>query len=137
MTVTAVVNVRDLPGFGEPGFLLPEGHAYIGRENPAHNLPESEWANPYRVKKESDREGVIERYRHELESALFDQPETPAAEKHQRELRGRLLALRGMTLVCWCAPRACHGHVLAELIERVAREEERGGRGGEGVSDGD
>lgn len=25
-----------------------------------------------------------------------------------------------LTLVCWCAPEACHGHVLAEIIPKVA-----------------
>ena len=26
-------------------------------------------------------------------------------------------SLRGKTLVCWCAPQACHGDVLLELAE--------------------
>jgi hypothetical protein len=31
--------------------------------------------------------------------------------------RADLLALRGMTLVCWCKPDPCHGDLLAGLID--------------------
>jgi hypothetical protein len=30
--------------------------------------------------------------------------------------------LRGMVLGCWCAPRACHGHVLAEAADGTSRK---------------
>ena len=25
-----------------------------------------------------------------------------------------------LTLICWCAPQACHGHILAEKIDEIA-----------------
>lgn len=36
----------------------------------------------------------------------------------QSDLMGALEELRGRDLVCWCAPLACHGDVLADLANR-------------------
>lgn len=36
----------------------------------------------------------------------------------QPDLMGALEELRGRDLVCWCAPLACHGDVLADLANR-------------------
>jgi hypothetical protein len=33
--------------------------------------------------------------------------------------------LRGLVLGCWCAPRACHGDVLARLANASTAERER------------
>ena len=73
---------------------------YIGRP--------SKWGNPfthltvglalYRV---ATREEAVARY----EEWLREQPELMAA----------LPELRGKVLGCWCAPKACHGDVLARL----------------------
>jgi hypothetical protein len=35
----------------------------------------------------------------------------------QPELLAALSELQGKVLGCWCAPKACHGHVLAELAD--------------------
>jgi hypothetical protein len=43
------------------------------------------------------------------EAWLFEQPELVAA----------LAELAGKTLGCWCAPRACHGDVLARLANAL------------------
>jgi hypothetical protein len=68
---------------------------YIGRPGP--------WGNPFVLGKEDQRADVIAKYR----EWLMEQP--------------RLLAvvpeLRGLTLGCWCAPKPCHGDVLAELAD--------------------
>lgn len=37
--------------------------------------------------------------------------------KTQPELLAALPRLKGKTLGCWCAPRACHGDVLARLAD--------------------
>jgi len=66
---------------------------YIGRP--------SKWGNPFTIGRDGDRGDVIERY----ERWLRSQPELLAA----------LPELAGKTLGCWCAPRACHGDVLARL----------------------
>lgn len=66
---------------------------YIGRP--------SKWGNPFTIGRDGDRAQVIARY----ERWLMEQPELVAA----------LPELAGKTLGCWCAPRACHGDVLARL----------------------
>lgn len=64
---------------------------YIGRP--------SKWGNPFVIGRDGTRSEVIEKY----EQWLLTQPQL-LADLHE---------LRGMTLGCWCAPRACHGDVLA------------------------
>ena len=66
---------------------------YIGRP--------SKWGNPFVIGRDGTREEVIARY----EAWLLEQPELLAA----------LPELEGKTLGCWCAPRPCHGDVLARL----------------------
>ena len=61
----------------------------------------SKWGNPFQVGRDGTREEVIERY----ERSMLTQP----------ELLDALPELADKTLGCWCAPRACHGDVLARL----------------------
>lgn len=70
---------------------------YIGRP--------SIWGNPFVMRRESDRERVIAEY---LEWV-----------QEQPELMSRLHELRGKRLGCFCSPKLCHGHVLAELADRT------------------
>ena len=73
---------------------------YIGRP--------SKWGNPFAIGRDGTRKQVIARY----ERWLLTQPELVAS----------LHELEGKTLGCWCAPRACHGDVLARLAaEQAAR----------------
>lgn len=63
---------------------------YIGRP--------SKWGNPFSLD-EYEREEAIALYEQHLGQELIeDLPE-----------------LRGKTLGCWCAPKPCHGDVLARL----------------------
>lgn len=39
------------------------------------------------------------------------------------DLIARLPELRGKTLICWCAPLMCHGHVLQMLCEEIGIDE--------------
>jgi hypothetical protein len=68
---------------------------YIGRP--------SKWGNPFVIGKDGTRDEVIRKY----EAWLQTQPSLLVA----------LPELRGKVLGCWCAPRACHGDVLARLTE--------------------
>ena len=68
---------------------------YIGRPGP--------WGNPFRLEREADREMILEKYREWI--------------VRQPHLLARLGELRGRILGCWCAPRLCHGDVLAELAD--------------------
>lgn len=67
---------------------------YIGRG--------SKWGNPFVIGKDGTRDEVIARY----VAWFLSQPDLVAAA--QRELRGQ-------NLVCYCAPRACHGEILLQV----------------------
>lgn len=69
---------------------------YIGRPG--------KWGNPFVIGRDGDRDEVIIAYR----SWLLGQPDLVQAAK--TELRGKVLA-------CWCAPKPCHGDVLAEVAD--------------------
>jgi quercetin dioxygenase-like cupin family protein len=78
---------------------------YIGRAVPEAGLEASKWGNPFVLHNDSDaeRERVLAKYR----DWIVEQPELVAA----------LGELRGLRLGCWCAPKPCHGDVLAELAD--------------------
>jgi len=73
---------------------MPTGAVYIGRP--------SKWGNPFVINRDGTREEVIAKYR----IWLLGQPAKVAAAK--RELAGK-------DLVCFCAPKGCHGDVLLEV----------------------
>lgn len=73
---------------------IPEGAVYIGRP--------SKWGNPFVIGKDGTREEVIAKYR----VWLLAQPAKVEAVKHE---------LSGKDLVCFCAPKGCHGDVLLEV----------------------
>ena len=73
----------------------PKDAIYIGRP--------SKWGNPYQVGVSGTREEVIEMYREDIEHAIVSNPHY-------------LDELKGKDLVCWCAPKPCHGDVLLELV---------------------
>lgn len=70
---------------------------YIGRP--------SKWGNPFVIGADGYREQVVAAYR----AWIQDQP----------HLLDALPELAGKTLVCFCAPKACHGDVLADLVEAL------------------
>lgn len=65
---------------------------YIGRP--------SKWGNPFKMSNEKERTLVIEQFEEYLYSS--------GLIKDIGELKGK-------DLVCWCAPKACHGDVLLRL----------------------
>ncbi len=87
--------------------LQEEFDVYIGREVPEHDLAGSKWGNPFVMADDSDaeRERAIADYR----AWIIEQP----------ELMASLDELRGKRLGCWCAPKGCHGDVLAELADSL------------------
>ena len=74
---------------------IPAGAVYIGRP--------SKWGNPFVIGKDGTRKEVIQKYR----EWLSQHPEL--IEAARRELAGK-------DLVCYCAPKACHGDVLIETM---------------------
>ena len=80
---------------------------YIGRP--------SKWGNPFTHKQDgktlakyvvSTREEAVEAYR------------TWITEGEGKHLLSHLSELEGKVLGCWCAPLACHGEVLLDLIDK-------------------
>lgn len=92
--MTTVVNVR----------MTKEFDVYIGRSTRRGRwtLEGSCWANPFIIGRDGTRQDVIMKYRTMVE----------ANPEMQRAIRARL---RGKVLGCFCAPKPCHGDVLAEI----------------------
>jgi Domain of unknown function (DUF4326) len=95
-----VVNIRSLPP--DPRDWPPD-HVYIGRAVPSRGLRRSRWANSFRIDATMSRDEAVAAF----EVWLRQRP----------RLLARLPELRGKTLVCWCWPERCHGHVLARLAD--------------------
>ncbi len=91
---SAVVNIKDKP--------TPYYDLYMGRENKWLGLEQSKWHNPFPMKAEWQRPGVLEQYL----DYIINSP-----------LMNELDELRGMTLACYCSPRKCHCHILVMLLE--------------------
>ena len=77
---------------------------YIGRGG--------KWGNPF-PEKQYGRYGCIVEY----EKYLKKSP-----------LINDLAELKGKTLGCYCAPKACHGHVLADLVNKELRTDKAAGK---------
>lgn len=73
---------------------------YVGRP--------SKWGNPFSISENRTREQAIQAFEEWIVT--------------QADLMASLPELRGKVLGCWCAPRACHGDVLARLA--VSQPEE-------------
>ncbi len=69
---------------------------YIGRP--------SKWGNPFTIGKDGTRDEVLEKY------ATWFLARPDLIEQARKELKGKVLG-------CWCAPKTCHGHVIAEVID--------------------
>ena len=74
---------------------LTQGSVYIGRP--------SKWGNPYAIGPNGNRETVLNMYR----QYLTENPQLIIDAKAE---------LTGHDLVCFCAPLACHGDILEEVI---------------------
>jgi hypothetical protein len=96
---TTVVNVQQGDDYD----------VYIGREVKDWGLAGSKWGNPFLMRDESDAERA-------RAIAEFREYITNGDGQH---LLDDLHELKGKRLGCWCAPKDCHGHVLAELVESL------------------
>lgn len=66
---------------------------------------QTNWGNPFRLHKNTaaGRARAIEQYRAWIAT--------------EADLLNALPTLQGKTLACWCAPKPCHGDVLAALAD--------------------
>ena len=103
MSKTRIVNVNS--DEWASAVLVDRNAVYIGRANGRRGFAKSFWSNPFHLGYDGTRVEVIEKYR----AYLMDQP----------NLLARLPELRGKVLGCFCAPLACHGDCLVELVEAL------------------
>lgn len=105
--MVTVVNVRNL----KRGWENDDRYVYIGRS--CYGLTGNGWGNPIKLHEDTPlaRFALIEAYKRWF---MADE---------QCELRERALReLPGKILVCWCAPKLCHGDVLADYVNEHAQE---------------
>lgn len=105
-SLVTVENIRNVPRdeWGEC--------VYIGRANRAYGLAASPLANPYTVQRYG-REGALERFKRHLWEDL------KVWGPMHHELSGLVERLRRgerVRLLCWCAPRECHGDVVKAAL---------------------
>lgn len=93
---------------GDPD--VPDEAVYVGRP--------SKWGNPFQIGKDGTREEVIRKFRMYLK--------LPAHKHLQADARKEL---RGKDLVCWCAPKPCHGDVLMEIANEETHSESAEAKG--------
>ena len=55
-----------------------------------------------------DRQGCVDAYKKSFYQRL----------SVDAEFKKRILALKGKVLACFCHPESCHGHVIAEYLNR-------------------
>ena len=80
---------------------MPAGAVYIGRG--------SKWGNPFVLGRDGNRDSVCDQY-YEYLCQKIESGEITKSD---------LLELIGKDLVCFCAPRRCHGHTLVRAVESV------------------
>lgn len=93
--------------------IISEDGIYLGRASQQHNLAESIFANPFYMKTEADRDTVVIQYTDWIWQQIADQIIT----------KNDLLNLKGKKLVCYCAPKSCHGDVVKSVVELLITNE--------------
>lgn len=88
-------------------WIVQDCDVYIGRDQHqgGWSLPESKWANPFKLKGEEERLNVIKQF----EVYLMSRP----------DLLASLSELKGKSLGCWCTPKACHGDILVRMVNQL------------------
>ncbi len=79
---------------------IPKNAVYIGRP--------SKFGNPFEIGKDGTREEVIAKYKEYLRG------NKPLQKLVKQELLGK-------DLVCYCAPKPCHGDILVWLANRTVK----------------
>jgi hypothetical protein len=102
--VIRVVNKRD----GVPG-------EYVGRPSPL--------GNQFKIGPDGTREEVINLYRIWLWNEISFTANPPAAAREINRLYRKWQLEGDLTLVCWCAPQACHADVIKRCLEWKAEEQ--------------
>lgn len=94
-----VVNIKSLSS----GWQQDDNYVYIGRRGRGHD---GYFGNPFPL--QGSREECLRKYTEWFHREVDRNP----------EFKNRVLALKHKTLVCFCAPLPCHGHVIAQYLEQ-------------------
>lgn len=78
---------------------------YIGR---AGHGQDGYFGNPYPLTSESERGLVLERYKEYFLKRIDE----------DLEFKKKVLSLKGKVLGCFCKPKACHGDIIKEWLDR-------------------
>ena len=84
----------------------PKGAIYIGRP--------TIWGNPFPVSEWGGVQQSIDKYKE-----WIMQPEQAFLRAAMRR------ELKGKDLVCWCAPRICHGDIVLEIANETRPKKRR------------
>lgn len=110
MGSVTVLNIRSV---GWEAVRHNESIIYIGRG--------SIYGNPFFIGRDGTRSEVIDKYGDRVAKAFNDQ----SALSHAiYDLENRVANGEDLELVCFCAPKACHGDVIKSAIEHIASQTE-------------
>lgn len=73
------------------------------------------WGNPFSHQEGTLAHWVVDSRWHAVEA--FKHWVLTSDDDEAQWIRDHVHELRGKTLGCWCAPRACHGRCLADLAD--------------------
>ena len=74
------------------------------------------FGNPFVLYNESDREKVCSEHQHWLDMWLDYHQEINIGKYSNKEVIENLHLLKNKDLLCWCAPKQCHGDYLLKLM---------------------
>lgn len=94
-TITRIVNIRQ-----------ENYDIYIGR---AGKGQDGYFGNPIRLNANEPRGATLERYEAYFYKRL----------KEDKEFRGRIHALKGKILGCFCKPHPCHGDIIKKYLDSI------------------
>lgn len=110
--MTSVVRIRR-----KNGIIIQDCDLYIGRRmsQGGWNLPQSKWANPFKISDECSRAESLKKFE--------------AYVRSRSDLMNSLHELEGKRLGCWCVysvekdvrEEMCHGQVLIRLLKEQCR----------------
>ena len=111
----SIVNVKEAVKEGYNwNFYLGRKINFKAVEQQPLLLEHSPLANPFTVKKESERDGAIAQY----DDWLFEKCQDPMSNEYEflMEIKDFLLENQSVILACWCSPKKCHSEIVAEYI---------------------
>ena len=83
---------------------------YIGR---AGRGQDGYFGNPFRIGCGMSREDAVQRFQKYFTERI----------QKDAEFKRRILALKGKRLGCFCKPKACHGDVIADWLDKMEQKE--------------